>query len=57
MGEDRFIGLLGQISSVHQYGEKGKPNPFAATVDYSQRELLSLTAKDRDELLDAVIAH
>lgn len=52
-----FVGLLGQIASVHQYGEKDKPNPFAAAVDYPQRELLGLTAKDRDELLDAVIAH
>lgn len=52
-----FVGLLGQIASVHQYGEKDKPNPFAEAVDYPQRELLGLTTKDRDDLMDAVIEH
>lgn len=52
-----FVGLLGQIASVHQYGEKDKPNPFAEAVSYPQRELLGLSEKDRDELMDAVIAH
>lgn len=40
-----FVGLLGAIASVHQFGEKDKPNPFAEAVDYPQRELLGLTAK------------
>ncbi|HET6536725.1 MAG TPA: phage virion morphogenesis protein [Sphingopyxis sp.] len=52
-----FVGLLGQIASVHQYGLKDKPGPFAEAVDYPQRELLGLSEKDRDDLMDAVIEH
>lgn len=51
-----FVGMLGHIASVHQYGEKDKPHPFSEEIDYAQRELLGLTAQDRDELLDVVIA-
>ncbi|MPT48055.1 MAG: phage virion morphogenesis protein [Sphingobium sp.] len=52
-----FVGLLGEIAGVHQFGGRDRPNPYAKEVDYPQRELLGLTAKDRDELLDAVIDH
>lgn len=52
-----FVGLIGEIASVHQFGGKDKPNPFSAPVDYPERQLLGLTKKDREDLIDAVFKH
>jgi phage virion morphogenesis protein len=52
-----FVGLLGEIASVHQFGGKDKPNPFVAPVDYPERQLLGLTREDREELIEAVSEH
>lgn len=52
-----FVGLLGEIASVHQFGGKDKPNPFTEAVDYPERQLLGLTKKDREELIDAISEH
>lgn len=52
-----FVGMIGDIASVHQFGGKDRPHPFVDAVDYPQRELLGLTAQDRKDLMDAVEKH
>lgn len=52
-----FVGMLGHIASVHQFGEKDKPHPFSEQIEYAKRELLGMTDADREALMDAVIAH
>jgi phage virion morphogenesis protein len=52
-----FVGMIGAIANVHQFGGKDKPNPFSEAVDYPERQLLGLTKKDRADLIDAVEEH
>lgn len=52
-----FSGIVGSIARVHQYGLKDKPSRHAREVRYARRELLGLTADEREELLDTVIDH
>lgn len=52
-----FVGMIGDIASVHQFGGKDKPSLFSDAVDYPERQLLGLTAKDRDDLMEAVERH
>src|SRR5690606_33488950 len=46
-----FVGMIGDIASVHQFGRKDRPHPLVDAVDYPQRELLGLTEKDRKDLM------
>jgi phage virion morphogenesis protein len=52
-----FVGMIGDIASVHQFGGKDKPNAFTDAVDYPERQLLGLTAKDREDMMEAVEKH
>lgn len=52
-----FGGMVASVATVHQFGLKDKPARHAREVQYARRELLGLTARDREALLDAVIEH
>lgn len=52
-----FGGMVASVASVHQFGLKDKPARHAREVRYARRELLGMTAKEREELIDAVIEH
>lgn len=52
-----FAGRVAQVARVHQFGLRDKPARHARAVRYDKRELLGMTAQDREDLLDAVIDH
>lgn len=52
-----FGGMVASVATVHQYGLKDRPARQAREVQYARRELLGMMADDREDLLDAVIAH
>lgn len=52
-----FSGKVSQIAGVHQYGLRDKPSLRANAVPYARRELLGVTAADRDQLLDLLYSH
>lgn len=52
-----FGGMVASVATVHQFGLKDKPARHARAVQYARRELLGLTAQDREDLLDTVIEH
>ena len=52
-----FSGKVGQIASVHQYGLRDRPSLRAKAVPYPKRELLGVTAADREQLLDLLYEH
>ncbi len=52
-----FGGMIAQVARVHQLGLKDRPARGAREVRYERRELLGMSAGDREDLLDAVIEH
>ncbi|MDD3799365.1 MAG: phage virion morphogenesis protein [Novosphingobium sp.] len=52
-----FGGMVAAVATVHQFGLTDKPARHAREVRYARRELLGMTAAEREELLDAVIEH
>ncbi|OCC25667.1 phage virion morphogenesis protein [Croceicoccus estronivorus] len=52
-----FAGMVASVATVHQLGLRDKPARHAREVRYARRELLGMTAAEREDLLDAVIAH
>lgn len=52
-----FAGRVSRIARIHQLGLRDRPARHAREVRYDKRELLGMTAADREELLDAVIGH
>jgi len=52
-----FAGRVAAVASVHQFGLRDRPARHARETRYERRELLGMTAKDRSQLLDTVIAH
>ncbi len=52
-----FTGKVAQIASVHQYGLRDKPSLRAKTVSYPKRELLGVSAAEREYLLDCIYSH
>lgn len=52
-----FGGRVAEVARVHQFGLRDRPARHAREVRYARRELLGMTAQDREDLLDAVIAH
>lgn len=52
-----FGGAVAHVASIHQFGLRDRPARHAREVRYDRRELLGMTAADREELLDAVIEH
>ncbi|MFA7597009.1 MAG: phage virion morphogenesis protein [Novosphingobium sp.] len=52
-----FGGMVAAVATVHQLGLKDKPARHSREVRYARRELLGMTAKEREDLLDTVIAH
>jgi len=49
--------MAAAVASIHQYGLKDRPAPLAREIRYARRELLGLTAAEREALLDVVIEH
>lgn len=52
-----FAGRVAAVARVHQFGLFDRPSRTAAAVRYAERQLLGLTAADRQRLIDAVIEH
>lgn len=52
-----FGGRVAAVARVHQLGLLDKPARHAREVRYARRELLGMSAADREALLDAVIEH
>jgi phage gpG-like protein len=52
-----FAGRVAAVARVHQFGLRDKPSRTAREVAYARRELLGLTAQDREDLIDAVLEH
>jgi len=52
-----FTGKVSQIARVHQYGLRDKPSLRAKTVSYPKRELLGVSAAEREYLLDCIYSH
>lgn len=52
-----FGGMVASVASVHHWGLKDKPARHAREVRYARRELLGMTAEEREGLLDTVIEH
>ena len=53
----QFAGMVSQVATVHQFGLKDKPARHAREVQYARRELLGMSAADREDLMDAVLEH
>lgn len=53
----QFAGMVSHVASVHQFGLKDRPARLAREVQYDRRELLGLSAADREDLMDAVLEH
>lgn len=52
-----FGGAVAQVARIHQFGLTDRPARHAREVRYDRRELLGMTAADREEMLDAVVEH
>lgn len=52
-----FSGMASVVASIHQRGLADRPRPRARAIRYAQRELLGVTAAERTELLDVLLAH
>lgn len=52
-----FSSRVAAVARVHQFGLRDRPARHAREVRYARRELLGLTAADREELLDTVLEH
>lgn len=52
-----FAGRVADVARVHQFGLRDRPARNAREVRYARRELLGMTAQDREDLLDAVMEH
>ena len=52
-----FAGSVAAVATVHQFGLRDRPARQSREVRYARRELLGMTAQEREQLLDAVIEH
>lgn len=52
-----FAGRVAAVARIHQFGLLDRPSHQGPAVRYAARQLLGLTAKDRADLLDAVLEH
>lgn len=52
-----FVGRINRIARVHQYGLRDRAARNAPDVQYAQRELLGLTAAERESVRDQVLQH
>ncbi|MDA7086503.1 phage virion morphogenesis protein [Pseudomonas sp. SA3-5] len=52
-----FAGRISRIARVHQYGLRDRPAPGAKDVHYAKRELLGLSAAEREMVRDQVLQH
>ncbi|AUW59446.1 phage virion morphogenesis protein [Sphingobium sp. SCG-1] len=52
-----FAGRVAAVAEIHQEGLSDRPSVNSKEVRYPMRELLGLSAEDRQRLLDAVIMH
>ena len=52
-----FAGRISRLARVHQYGLRDRPAPGAKDVQYAQRQLLGLSAAEREFVRDQVLQH
>jgi phage virion morphogenesis protein len=52
-----FAGRISRLARVHQYGLRDRPAPGAKDVPYAQRQLLGLSAAEREFVRDQVLQH
>ena len=52
-----FSGRVARIAGVHHYGERDRVRPGGPMADYPARELLGLSAEDRDLVQDRILHH
>lgn len=52
-----FLGRINRIARVHQYGLRDRAARGAPDVQYAKRELLGLTAAERELVRDQVLQH
>lgn len=52
-----FAGRISRIARVHQYGLRDRAERGAPDVQYAQRQLLGLTAAEREFVRDQVLQH
>lgn len=52
-----FAGRISRIARVHQYGLRDRAERGAPDVQYAQRELLGLSAAEREFVRDQVLQH
>jgi len=52
-----FAGRISRIARVHQYGLRDRAERGAPDVKYAQRQLLGLTAAEREFVRDQVLQH
>lgn len=52
-----FAGRIARIARVHQYGLRDRAERGAPYVQYAQRQLLGLTAAEREFVRDQVLQH
>ena len=52
-----FAGRVAAVASVHQFGEMDRPSSHSPAVRYPVRELLGMSAEDRERLMETVLDH
>jgi phage virion morphogenesis protein len=52
-----FAGRISRIARVHQYGLRDRAERGAPDVQYAKRELLGLSAAERDMVRDQLLQH
>ena len=52
-----FLGRASRIASAHQFGERDLVKPGGPSYQYPVRELLGLTAEDRETIQDLILEH
>lgn len=52
-----FVGRVGRLAAVHQYGLRDRAQPGGPEVKYPARQLLGLSDTDVAAIRDAVIVH
>jgi phage virion morphogenesis protein len=52
-----FVGRVGRIARIHQYGLRDRPAKGQADVQYDTRELLGFSGSELDTIRNALIDH
>lgn len=52
-----FVGRVGRIARVHQYGETDKTQPGGPEVQYPARQLLGMSEDDADRVRETIMKY